>query len=195
MNFFISDIHFCDTTTFLEDNRPFKNITHYDKFMLKNLNKYVGKNDTLYILGDLMDCDNEKSRFWEKSAKYIKKIKGNIVLIMGNNEKRIVNFFFNGNFEKFKTYCKSIGIDDVKYEDYISFGGYDFYLTHEPINYKKGFVTLFGHIHRSKGLWQSFGLNMSCDINHYRPYSEKDILFQLKEKEIYWNSDENLRLL
>ena len=195
MLYFTSDIHFCDPVTFKDDSRPFNNITEYDNYIVKNYNKIVDKNDTLYVIGDLMDCSNPSSPYWKDAARYIKKIKANIILIIGNNEQRVIDFFFDSNFDKFKEYCLSIGIKDVKKDDYLSFGGYNFYLTHKPINHKKEYTNLFGHLHRSRGLWQSFGINVSCDINHYRPYSEDDILFQLSQKETYWDYDQNLKLL
>lgn len=195
MNYFTSDIHFSDEETLIQDSRPFKNVKCFDKHALKSLNKYAKKGDNLYVVGDLMDCCDENSHVWEKSISLIKRIKANIILIIGNNEERIIKYYFNGNFNKFKDFCLGIGIKEVKKEEYLSFGGYNFYLTHKPIKHKKEYTNLFGHLHRSRGMWQSFGINVSFDLNHYRPYSEKDILFQLREKEKYWPKDENLRLL
>lgn len=195
MNYFTSDIHFCDPVTMHDDSRPFKSVHIYDKYALKSLNKFAKKGDNLYIIGDLMDCDNNTSHIWEKAIPLIKKIKANIILITGNNEDRIVEYFFDNDFEKFKQFCFSIGIKEVVREKYLTFGGYEFYLTHEPINHKKDYINLFGHLHRSRGIWQSFGINVSFDMNHFRPYSENDILFQLQEKNKYWHNDNNLKLV
>jgi len=152
------------------------------------------KNDTLYVVGDLFDCLNADSKCYLKAATYFKKIKVKIVLILGNNEERIIKFFFNNNFQKFKDFCLQHGIADVKRNEKLNFGGRKFYLTHKPINYKKGFVNLVGHLHRSRGQWYSFGLNVSCDLNHFRPYSEEQILWQLQEKENNLK-DENFTLI
>ncbi len=195
MNYFTSDIHFSDPETMQHDRRPFKNIKEYDKKTIKTWNKIMNKNDTLYVVGDLFDCIGPESEVWKQSAGYFKKIKANIILVMGNNEDRIVKYFFNNNFKKFKEYCLSLGIKDVVKNTKISFGGYKFYLVHKPINYKEGYVNLVGHLHRSRGQWFSFGLNVSCDLNHYRPYSEDEILFQLKEKKSFYDSDENFSVI
>ena len=95
MNYFTSDIHFCDITTLKADCRPFKSINQFDKYIIKLWNKTAKKNDTIYVVGDLLDCDGPNHFSWHKALKYIKKIKANIVLIMGNNEQRILDNYFD----------------------------------------------------------------------------------------------------
>ena len=188
MIFFTSDIHFSDAETMLNDNRPFKNVRKFDKHIIKIWNKLMNKNDTLYVVGDLLDCNDTTEPVWQNCLGYFKKIKAKIVLIIGNNEQRIIDRYFNKSFNKFKEMCLSYGIYDVKKNEKLSFGGYKFYLTHEPVNYKEGYVNLVGHLHRSRGQWYSFGINVSCDLNYFRPYSTDDILFQLKQKEKYYKN-------
>ncbi len=195
MIYFTSDIHFSDDETMIHDDRPFKNIKKYDRYTLRLWNKIMGKDDTLYVIGDLLDCNSPKSVVWKKSLPYFKKIKAKIILIMGNNEYRIMEHYFDNNFEKFKKFLINLGISDVKKEEHLSFGGLDFYLTHKPVDYKNGYINLVGHLHRSRGQWYSFGLNVSCDLNHFRPYSQKDILFQLQEKAKYYPTDDNFQLI
>lgn len=195
MNYFTSDVHFSDWDTMLHDDRPFKSTKQYDKYIIKTWNKMMTKKDTLYVIGDLFDCNNSQSVVWKDALDYIKKVKVNVVLIMGNNEDRIMKHYFDNSFTKFKDFCLSVGFKDVKKNAYLSFGGYKFYLTHMPINYKQNYVNLVGHLHRSRGMWYSFGLNVSVDLNHYRPLSEKDILFQLSEKAKYYGIDKNFDVL
>lgn len=195
MNYFTSDIHFSDENTFKNDCRPFKNIKQFDKYIIKLWNKTAKKDDNIYVVGDLLDCDGPDFLSWQKALNYVKKIKANIILIMGNNEERILNNFFSSNFDAFKSFLISKGIKDVHKTLNLEFGGYNFHLVHNPINYQKDFVNLVGHSHRSKGIWYLFGLSVSCDLNHYRPYSENDILYQLKRKEIYYFSDPIFQLL
>lgn len=195
MNYFTSDIHFCDITTLKADCRPFKSINQFDKYIIKLWNKTAKKNDTIYVVGDLLDCDGPNHFSWHKALKYIKKIKANIVLIMGNNEQRILDNYFDSNFNKFKNCLLSYGIKDVVYNLDMSFKGNNFHLVHNPIDYKKNYVNLVGHSHRSKGIWYLFGLSVSCDLNHYRLYSEDDIIYQLDRKDQYMLTDPLFKLL
>jgi calcineurin-like phosphoesterase family protein len=195
MKYFISDIHFSDEITMKLENRPFKSVHQYDKYIIKMINKKATKNDDLYVIGDFFDCDDERCVGWKKTFGYINKIKANIILIIGNNEIRIIDNFFGGDFEAFRQVCTANGIKDVKVNDVVEFAGLKFFLTHEPKDHKNGFVNLCGHLHRSRGTWYSFGLNMSCDLNNFIPYSESDILFQLSQRDKYYNSDENFKII
>ena len=183
MNYFTSDIHFSDEATFINEDRPFKNVKEYDEYIINLWNKTMTKDDTLFVVGDMLDCDGPNFTSWKDSLKYIKKIKASIVLIMGNNEDRIVDNFFGGDYEKFKNHLLKNGIKEVHKDLTMEMRGKNFYLIHNPVDYKKGFINLVGHSHRSKGLWYSFGLSVSCDLNHFRPFSEDNIFFQLKRKE------------
>ena len=75
MKFFTSDIHFSDENTFKVDNRPFKNVKKYNQFVIKQFNKVAKKGDIIYVIGDLIDCDNEKSNQFFEALKYVKKNK------------------------------------------------------------------------------------------------------------------------
>jgi len=194
MNYFTSDIHFSDLATFINDDRPFENLKEYDEFIIKLWNKTMTKNDTLYIVGDMLDCDGPDFDSWKSALKYVKRIKPQIILIMGNNEDRIVNNFFDGDFQKFRQHLISAGVKDVHKNFHLNIRGINLYMTHNPVDHKKGYVNLVGHSHRSKGLWYSFGLSVSCDLNHFRPYSEESLIFQLKRKDEFF-SDPIFRLI
>ena len=86
----------------------------------------------------------------------------------------------------FKEVCKTLDL---------TFNNKNFYLVHKAINYKKGVLNLFGHSHRSCGLYKPFGFNVGCDLNHFRLYSENDIEFLIKLKEKYWDNDKCLNMI
>ena len=73
MNYFTSDIHFCDESTMRSDNRPFKNVNEYDKFIINDFNKTAKRGDTIYVAGDLLDCDGPETDEWIKGLNLIKK--------------------------------------------------------------------------------------------------------------------------
>lgn len=193
MYFFSSDTHFNDYDTLLVDKRPFKSAKAFDKFVLKTWNKQAGKKDTIFVVGDFVDCDGAGSRSWEKSIKYVQKLKANVVLICGNNEDRVIKNFFDNDFESFRRYCLNIGFKDVHKSLTITFDNIEFYLVHKPINHKDGVINLYGHIHRSGGLYKPYGYNIGCDLNHFRLFSQKDIHDMIKMQQSYWDKDENLK--
>ena len=193
MLYFTSDVHFNNEDTLINDNRPFKSTNAFDKYVLKLWNKQVNKDDTIYVIGDFIDCDGENHDSWKKSILYVKKIKANVILIMGNNEDRVVKYFFEGDFLKFREYCISIGFKEVYKDLSLTLNNKDFYLTHKAINYKKGVINLFGHSHRACGLYKPFGFNIGCDLNHFRLYDENNIKKFLQMKKDYWDKNESLQ--
>lgn len=195
MIFFTSDLHFGGEETIVSDLRPFKNAKEFAKQAIKNINKLTQKEDVLYVIGDFIDCHSETKRSCLDWLSYVKKIKSKVVLILGNNEKRMIKYFFENDTNKFKDYCLSLGFYDVKENDYIKIESTEFYLTHKPKDCKVGMLNLFGHSHKGMGIYKSFGFNIGCDLNNYRPYSELDIKQLLLKKEKYWDKDENLKLI
>lgn len=189
MNFYTSDIHFGDTPTFEEMLRPFKSVRDFDKFMIKQINKQAKAGDTIYVIGDMVDCDGPEFEQWRKTIYYVKKIKAQVVLIIGNNEDKIVKYFFKNNFNKFKQFCLDIGYKDVKKSAYTIIGNTKFYMVHKPSQCKKDMMNLFGHVHNAGGLYYPFGINVGCDLNYLRLYSEKDIEHIIKDRWPYWVND------
>ena len=195
MYFFTSDTHFGDDNTLMVDMRPFKNSNAFDKFVIKTWNKQAKKGDTIFVVGDFVDCDGEGYTSWRKTLRYAKKLKANLVLIMGNNEKRIVKYYFNNDFDSFVKYCKDeCGIYDVFNSLTINILNQDFYLVHKPIDHNPNMLNLFGHLHRSCGLHKKIGFNVGCDLNHFRLYDENDIKKLLNMRQTYWLTDKNLNI-
>ena len=194
MNYFTADVHFSDKKTLETERRPFKNIEQYDKCIIKNFNKVASRNDIIFCVGDLLDCDNETSTSWRDEApKYIKKINAKTILIMGNNEERIVKYFFNNNFQNFKKWALSIGISDVCKNKIIKENGKKYYLTHQPKNHKDGYINLFGHVHLSTGLVKSYGVNVGVDVNFFRLVTFEDIdKIIARSKKFNYDNDPNI---
>lgn len=194
MNFFTSDIHFSDITTLKSDLRPFKNTKQFDKHIIKTWNNQAKKCDTIYVVGDLFDCDGENHDEWKTASLLVKKIKANIILIMGNNEDRIVKYFFNNNFDLFKEYCLNLGVKEVHKNLIINLRDKEFYLTHKPFDYIPNYINLFGHTHAAGGIYKPFGLNVGCDLHHFSLINENDIFHLLAKKEKFWDKDKHLNM-
>ena len=60
-------------------------------------------------------------------------------------------------------------------------GGNEFFLTHKPSDYNSDYTNLFGHVHAAGGIYYPFGLNVGCDLHHFRLLSEHDIFHLLKK--------------
>lgn len=195
MNFFTSDLHFGSENTIKSDNRPFKNAKVFQKKIIKNWNKTAKKDDIIYVIGDLIDCHSNTNNECVKKLQIVKKIKANVILIVGNNEERIIKYFFNNDYEKFKTYCLNCGFSNVCNNLTININNTSFYLTHKPKNHNPAMLNMFGHSHKAMGIYKSFGFNIGCDLNNYNLYSEDDILFLLEKKYKFWDKDENLKLI
>ena len=174
--------------------RPFKSTKKFDNFIIKTWNKQAKKDDTIFVIGDFVDCDNAEHDVWKQSIRLVKKLKANVVLIMGNNEDRIVKYFFNNKFEDFKNFCLGVGFKDVFQQHTITMRDIDFFLTHKPLDCKQDMLNLFGHTHRSGGIYRPFGFNIGCDNNHFRLYSEDDIFHLINLKQKFWDKDKHLNM-
>lgn len=195
MYYFTSDTHFCDDETLRTDGRPFKSAKKFDNYVIKLWNKQAKKEDTIFVIGDFVDCDGKESESFKTSLAYVKKIKAKVVLVVGNNEERVIKYFFDGDFEKFKEYCLELGFSEVCRSRLIDVAGQTFHLVHKPRDCSKEYLNIFGHMHRAGGVYRRFGFNVNCDMNHFYLYSEKDIATMLYDKEKYWDKDENLCIM
>lgn len=195
MKFFTSDLHLGSDDVIVFDNRPFKSEKLFSHWIVRKYNKLLKRDDELYIIGDFIDCHLKDDKGVLKKLEIVKKINAKVILIIGNNEQRVIKYFFDDNFDDFRNYCIALGFLDVKLDDYVSINNEEFYLTHKPKNHSEKMLTLFGHSHKAMGIYKSFGFNIGCDLNNYLPYSENDIKLLLEKKTKYWDKDANLKLI
>ena len=195
MKFFTSDLHFGSDESIVTDDRPFKNAVDFEKRVIKQWNKVTRKDDVIYAIGDFIDCHSAENVKAVRQLEIVKKINAKVVLIIGNNEERIIKYFFDCDYDKFREYCLALGYLDVKRTDDITIEGIDFHLTHKPIDHVADKLNLFGHSHKAMGQYKTFGFNIGCDLNNYQLYSEKDIMKLVEKKHQYWDKDQNLRLV
>lgn len=78
--FYISDLHLGHKNILAFDNRPFFNLKEMTETIISNWNSVVGKNDSVYVLGDM---------FWNNSEipKIMPRLNGNKYLIKGNHDR------------------------------------------------------------------------------------------------------------
>ena len=190
MKFFTSDTHFGNDAYQILDReyRPFKIPQEYANFQIDLWNNQTSENDIIYHWGDFCNYKSKEHDF-ESGLLYVKKIKAKVVLIIGNNEERVIEHFFNGSFAEFKKYCLNIGFLDVVKNCEITINEEKFYLVHKPSEHHPTIFTLFGHLHKITGIWKPFGLNVGTDLKYFSLFSENDILDLKTKKEKYFDED------
>jgi calcineurin-like phosphoesterase family protein len=77
--YFTSDLHLYHTAIIKYCNRPFKNVSEMNDTIINNWNNVINKDDIVYVLGDILFGNKEKGEI-------IKKLNGNINLILGNHD-------------------------------------------------------------------------------------------------------------
>lgn len=192
MYFFTSDTHFGGSDILLRENRPYQTAEDFARETLKKFNLQVKEEDIMYHLGDFINYNEDDKTSWKEAVQYVNKINCKVVLLIGNNEERIIKEQFDSNFDAFREYMLDIGFYDVKKDDILQMGNRTIYLQHYPSKHKEGLDNLFGHTHRATGLWKPYGLNVGCDLNHFYLFSEDEILKLLDEKKIWWDKDPDI---
>ena len=156
--YFTSDWHLNETRIkdFNPFFRPFETVEEQNKTIIDNMNKFVKKDDLLYVLGDVaMD---------EQGVSLLEKINcENRILIAGNYD--------TDKLDKLKKYFK-----EVREDMNVKVGDLDCYLNHYPTKYVDDRFNITGHIH---GLWKVKPnmVNVGVDAWHFRPVSEDEIKF------------------
>lgn len=168
--FFTSDLHLGHKNVIGFTNRPFLSIEEMNERLIKNINKTVGYNDDLYILGDVAYRANKG-----KTLDLLKSINcRHLHLILGNHDKDYSN---DGIFESIDIY-KEIEYDENQLPLVL------FHYEIKEWNRKLyGAIHLHGHIHsigsdhnidnfRAK----HFAYDVGVDANNYCPVSLEEIL-------------------
>ena len=189
MLFFTADLHLGSDEILTRERRPFKTMNDFENFIIKIWNKQASSNDMIYVIGDFFNYNSKCTNGWESALPILNKLQCPVTLILGNNEQRIIDRVFNGDFVVFKKYCIEHGFSDVVPDAYLSFHDENFYLNHFPRNHRDGFVNLFGHTHRVTGLWKPFGLNVGCDLQHFYLLDEDEVIRLLYYERNYWYKD------
>ena len=78
----IADLHFGHKNAIDYCKRPFKNATEMNNVLIKKFNKKVGKNDIVFILGDLTWLNTVST------TQIVKSLHGFKYLIKGNHDKK-----------------------------------------------------------------------------------------------------------
>ena len=191
MNYFTADSHFSllDQTIIPRDFRPFESLEEMNNKIIEIWNKDAGCDDVIYHLGDFV---NYNCFDYEKFHEYfdlVKKINAKVVLILGNNEKKILNKEFKANFQEFRQFLCQKGFHEVYENGFeVDIGENSYYLTHRPTDADSNRkYNLFGHIHKC-GFVKKFGFNVGVDNHYFKLFSENDII-EMESRRKYFDDD------
>jgi calcineurin-like phosphoesterase family protein len=152
--FLISDTHFGHKNILSFAERPFVDLKEMEEKLISNWNSAVGKNDTIYHLGDF---SFEK---FDETKRIFDQLNGIKHLILGNHDRR-----------SSRTYWRRVGFDIVSGNPILIRKKY--LLSHEPIVYNIGdFINIHGHTHA--GNHRPFDsanvhINVSVEAINYKP--------------------------
>jgi calcineurin-like phosphoesterase family protein len=183
MNFVTSDIHFSHSNIIKYCNRPFKNSFEMDDYIISIWNKTINVNDNVYILGDFMF-----SRNIENIEKYVNRLNGYKILVLGNHDNFTIDEY------------KLCGFNEV-YEGFIkrNIHNRQWIMCHYQMAHwdgsHKGSFHLFGHEHWKQqfepkhSLYKELYLsekkfNVCMDANNFTPVNFIDIIKILDKRNI-----------
>lgn len=187
MLYFTADTHFGSKRALELSKRPFSSVEEMDREMIKNWNKKVSANDTVFHLGDFGNTD------------VIDELPGTIYILYGNYErdirpnfykyspkvKPLTSIYYNINYYR----LKMLNGDKNKYEyDVLKSLGLDYgnqliiRIMHKPsLHSDQEFLfNLYGHIH-GRQMIRRYGMDVGVDCHHFSPVSLDDVFF-------YWNA-------
>jgi len=159
--FVVSDHHFYHKNIMVYENRPFDDLEHMTKELIKRHNSVVKKDDVVFFLGDISFTNKEKTK------EIIEKMNGYKILIMGNHDRRNRNWHLDVGFSEV-----------IKYPIIVK--GY-YILSHEPVylNDKMPYVNIHGHMH-GKSMSGGNYVNVSVEQIDYTPVNIEDIIERFK---------------
>jgi phosphoesterase len=156
--FFIADTHFGSDNIIRYENRPFDSSAEMDKTLINNWNKTVNNGDTVFVLGDFCESDDEK--------RILSKLNGTKILIRGNHDFGTSSFY------------RKAGFEDV-YDMPVLYDGF-FMLSHQPlyVNSNMPYANIFGHVHNNP-MFKDYSKQHFCvsaERINYTPISYSEIL-------------------
>lgn len=172
--FFVSDYHFYHELALKRSRKIFSSVAEMNEEMIKRHNSKVLEDDDVYILGDIIVCDEEEIE--EKLEKTIGKLNGKLHLIIGNHDYKYIE---NPAFRKY-----FLSIDEAKL---IRHDNKWIMLCHYPIlmwyRKNKGAYHVFGHMHNEQVTKEynilreeERALNACVEVNDYEPCELEELI-------------------
>jgi len=155
MIYFTSDLHFGHDNIIKYSNRPFRDVHEMNRQITLNWNSVVGKNDTIYCIGDFAFGKGKN-----KPHEYFKKLNGKKHLIRGNHDAD-----------------KTADMDWESVHDLleINVGKQRIVMCHYSMRVwhhsYKGTWQLYGHSHGTLPEQETLSCDVGTDVWNYTPVS------------------------
>jgi len=170
MIYFTADLHLGHANILSHTGRPFASVEEMDAALIQNWNRKVHRNDTVYILGDLI------FRNAVPAEEYLEQLKGVKHLIIGNHDR---------DWMKRTDLAKYLATAQLMTE--INDGRHRITLCHYPMmswnRCNQGAFHIHGHIHnnRNDSYWPLLqqmpqALNAGVDINEFAPVTFDELV-------------------
>ena len=178
MIYFISDYHFYHALSLFRSRTQFRDVGEMNDYIVSRHNSVVENDDTIYILGDVIVCDEVELKNCLKDT--IGKMAGHKHLILGNHDYR---FRDNPEFLKY--------FESVQESKTFKINSHWIQLYHYPVlgwyrKYKGG-IHIYGHMHDDNKTPESKimsgfpnAINVSVEVMDYKPVSFDKILAIVK---------------
>lgn len=172
-----ADPHFGHANIITYAQRPFPNVDKMDGELVKLYNSVVGKNDTVYWLGDVTLRAADKVHWLQR---IVGKMNGTKILIFGNHDRWHWERYLDVGFQSVHSYLElyrphSIAMIEQGY-DAIS-------LAHDPAwaqNKVHHNLWITGHLHNAAFLAPSHIAVVSVELTEYKPVLLNDIINGLR---------------
>lgn len=163
---FTSDRHFGHANIIKYCGRPFKDVNHMNRELVKKHNERVKPEDIVFDLGDFCFRNSKGGKAGEgtlhKADYYEEQLNGDRVKIKGNHDKN----------NTVKTHIEKV---------VIKYGGKKITLVHNPMHADSSCdLNFVGHVHEKwkfRTLGQSsFMINVGVDVWKFKPVSYEEIM-------------------
>lgn len=175
-----SDLHLFHNQEFIYNSRGFKSIEEMNAEIERLWNETVGKEDEVYILGDLMVCGKGGNN--EAGMEIVKRLNGRKHVILGNHDTTA----------RIELYRREESILDVQYATMIRYKSRNIYMSHYPTytssleheKPKQWTINFFGHTHSRERFFNGipFMYNVALDAHNNRPVSIDQAMGEIKER-------------
>lgn len=166
--FFTSDNHWGHQNVIKYCNRPYTSVEQMDEDLIVKWNETVGKDDHIYILGDIFFCNAERAEH------VLRRLNGVKTLIYGNHDKTIrsnkhLQSYFAGGCHDLLEKSFKVGDDKIK-----------IVMCHYAMKVWNGShygsLMLYGHSHGTLPDDGSRSMDVGVDAHGMKPVSIENVV-------------------